>query len=56
MHFELREWDVEYFKSVDPTDAFGSNTRVYVKENQIIQIEPDYYIYTHSLWISDQGC
>lgn len=53
--FELREWDIEYFESIDPTDSFGSNTRVYIKENQIVQIEPDYNVYTHDLWITDKG-
>jgi len=53
--FELREWDIEYFESIDPTDSFGSNTRVYIKENQVVQIEPDYNVYTHDLWITDKG-
>jgi NADH dehydrogenase/NADH:ubiquinone oxidoreductase subunit G len=39
--FEIKEWDVEKFESIDPTDGFGSNTRVYINTNQILLIEPD---------------
>lgn len=53
--FELREWDVEYFESIDPTDSFGSNTRIYIKENQIVQIEPNYNSFTYDSWITDKG-
>ena len=28
--FELRSWDIEKFESIDPTDSFGSKTRVYI--------------------------
>ena len=44
--FELRGWDIEKFESIDPTDGFGSNIRVYISKDQIVQIEPDYNINT----------
>lgn len=53
--FELRGWDIEKFKSIDPTDGFGSNTRVYISKNQIIQIEPDYDLQTLNTWLTDKG-
>lgn len=28
--FELRGWDIEKFESLDPTDGFGTSTRVYI--------------------------
>lgn len=53
--FELRGWDIEKFESLDPTDSFGSNTRVYVSNNQIVLIEPDYNSNTFNTWLTDKG-
>jgi NADH dehydrogenase/NADH:ubiquinone oxidoreductase subunit G len=53
--FELRGWDIEKFESIDPTDGFGSNTRVYISKDQIIQIEPDYNVNTFNTWLTDKG-
>jgi NADH dehydrogenase/NADH:ubiquinone oxidoreductase subunit G len=53
--FELRGWDIEKFESIDPTDGFGSNTRVYISKDLVVQIEPDYDIYTQNSWITDKG-
>lgn len=53
--FELRGWDIEKFDSIDPTDGFGSNTRIYISKNQIISIEPDYNTSTFNLWLTDKG-
>lgn len=53
--FELRGWDIEKFESIDPTDGFGANTRVYVSKDQIVQIEPDYNSNTSNSWITDKG-
>lgn len=53
--FELRGWDIEKFESIDPTDGFGTNTRVSKSKNQIIQIEPDYDIYNLNTWLTDKG-
>nr|UDP55433.1 NADH dehydrogenase subunit 11b [Schizostauron trachyderma] len=53
--FELRGWDIEKFESIDPTDGFGSNTRVYINKNQVVQIEPDYNIHTLNTWLTDKG-
>ena len=52
--FELRGWDIEEFEAIDPTDSFGSNIKVYVNNNQIVQIEPDYDTYTSNTWITDK--
>ena len=53
--FELRGWDIEKFESLDPTDGFGSHTRVYVSKDQIVQIEPNYNTYTFNTWLTDKG-
>jgi NADH dehydrogenase/NADH:ubiquinone oxidoreductase subunit G len=53
--FELRGWDIEKFESIDPTDGFGSNTRVYISKDQVIQIEPDYNVHTFNTWLTDKG-
>lgn len=53
--FELRGWDIEKFESLDPTDSFGSNTRVYVSKDQIVLIEPDYNTNTFNTWLTDKG-
>ena len=53
--FELRGWDIEKFESLDPTDSFGSNTKVYVSKDQIVLIEPDYNTNTLNTWLTDKG-
>jgi NADH dehydrogenase/NADH:ubiquinone oxidoreductase subunit G len=53
--FELRGWDIEKFESFDPTDSFGSNTRVYVSKDQIVLIEPEYDVNTFNTWLTDKG-
>ena len=53
--FELRGWDIEKFESIDPTDGFGSSTRVYISKQQIVQIEPDFNANTANAWLSDKG-
>lgn len=53
--FELRGWDIEKLESIDPTDGFATNTRIYINKNQIIQIEPDYDIHFIETWLSDKG-
>ena len=53
--FELRSWDIEKFESIDPTDGFGSGTRVYINKQQIVQIEPNYNENTTNAWLSDKG-
>lgn len=53
--FELRGWDIEKFESIDPTDGFGSATRVYISKDKVVQIEPDYDIFTYNTWLTDKG-
>jgi len=53
--FELRGWDIEKFESTDPTDGFGSSTRVYISKDQIVLIEPDYNSQTLNTWLTDKG-
>ena len=53
--FELRGWEVEKFKSIDPTDGFGSTTRIYISKNQVVQIEPEYNSSTFNTWVTDKS-
>ena len=53
--FYLRNWDTEKSESFDPTDGFGSNTRVYIHNNQILLIEPEFDIQTFNTWLTDRG-
>jgi NADH-quinone oxidoreductase subunit G len=53
--FELRGWEIEKLNSIDPTDGFGSDTRVYLNKDQVIQIEPDYNNNSYHTWLTDKG-
>lgn len=53
--FVLRSWNVKSYESIDPTDAFGQNTRVYVNRNQIVKIEPQFNDKALNVWLTDKG-
>ena len=53
--FILRNWNVKSYESMDPTDAFCQNTKVYVNQNQIIKIEPRFCDETLHSWLTDKG-
>lgn len=52
--FELWRWDINKFNSVDLTDSFGCNTKVYVHKNRVIQIEPSTLNFNNN-WLSDKA-
>ena len=49
---ELREWELIESEGIDPTDSFGTNLRLSIRENQIYLAEP-YDLATP--WITDKG-
>lgn len=51
--FVSREWEVATYESIDPTDSFGQDIRVYVENNQITKIEPEFY--SLNSWLTDKG-
>lgn len=51
----LRGWEVRSYESIDPTDSFGQNTRLYIDRNQIIKIEPQFSNTSSSTWLTDKG-
>lgn len=53
--YEIRGWDIESYESVDPTDSFGQNTKVYIEDNQIVKIEPNFNNLAPSPWLTDKG-
>lgn len=53
--FELRGWDIKSYESINPTDAFGQDIRVYIENNQIIKIEPEFDNNSSNNWLTDKG-
>lgn len=53
--YEIRGWDIESYESIDPTDSFGQNTKVYIADNQIVKIEPNFNNLSSSPWLTDKG-
>ena len=53
--FALRKWDVATYNSIDITDSFGSDTKVYVNKNKIIKIEPQFSNTSSYTWLTDKG-
>jgi len=49
---ELREWEFIEGESIDPTDSFGVNLRLSIRENQIFLAEPSDPTIP---WITDKG-
>lgn len=52
---EFRRWDVKSHESVDPTDSFGQATNVYIDNDRILKIEPNYSNYSMNSWLTDKG-
>jgi NADH-quinone oxidoreductase subunit G len=53
--FILRGWNVKSYESLDPTDSFGQDTRIYINKNQIVKIEPQFSDKTSHIWLTDKG-
>ena len=49
---ELREWEFIEGEGIDPTDSFGVNLRLSVREDQIFLAEPDS---PDTPWLTDKG-
>jgi NADH dehydrogenase/NADH:ubiquinone oxidoreductase subunit G len=49
---ELREWEFIESEGIDPTDSFGVNLRLSIRENQIFLAEPND---TNTPWLTDKG-
>ena len=53
--FILRSWNVKNYDSIDPTDSFGQDTKVYVNRNKVIKIEPQFVNNLNNPWLTDKG-
>ena len=53
--FILRSWNVKNYDSIDPTDSFGQDTKVYVNRNKVIKIEPQFINNMNNPWLTDKG-
>ena len=53
--FTIRSWNVKTYSSIDPTDSFGQNTKVFINKNQIVKIEPLFSRHTKLQWLTDKG-
>ena len=49
---ELREWEFIEGEGIDPTDSFGVNLRLSIRENQIFLAEPNDI---NTPWLTDKG-
>ena len=49
---ELREWEFIESEGIDPTDSFGVNLRLSVRENQVFLAEPND---VNIPWLTDKG-
>ena len=49
--FVGRSWELKKISSIDPSDSFGTNIQVYLKNNKIIKILPGH---NDIQWISDK--
>lgn len=52
--FELRGWEIQHFKSFDPTDGFMCPTALNLNKNNIVLIEPIYNEYENN-WLNDKA-
>jgi len=53
--FELRGWDIKSYESINPTDSFGQDIIIYIENNQIIKIEPEFSNNSSNNWLTDKG-
>lgn len=53
--FILRSWNVKNYDSIDPTDSFGQDIKVYVNKNKIVKIEPQFSNNINNPWLTDKG-
>ena len=54
--FIIRSWNVKSYDSIDPTDSFGQNTKVYINKNKVVKIEPQFSNNGGaSSWLTDKG-
>ena len=53
--FILRSWNVKNYDSIDPTDSFGQETKVYENRNKIVKIEPQFVNNVNNPWLTDKG-
>ena len=55
--FLYRDWELKKIKTIDPSDSFGINILIYLKENNIVKILPSFSPENPLLsspWISDK--
>ena len=55
--FSGRSWELKKIDSIDPSDGFGLNTQVFLKNNKIVKILPGFNSQntdSHNLWISNK--
>ena len=53
--FILRSWNVKNFDSFDPTDSFSQETKVYINQNKVVKIEPQFVNNENNFWLTDKG-
>jgi len=53
--FVSRSWELKSVNSLDFSDGFATNTQVYLKNNSVVKVNPEYDTHANtSNWISDK--
>jgi len=56
--FAYRDWELKKIKTIDPSDGFGTDLLVYLKDNSIVKVLPGFSIDDHFFnsvqWITDK--
>lgn len=53
--FKSRVWDMSFNDSISFADATGSNTKIGVRNNEILRIEPRTNLYVNKYWLTDDA-
>lgn len=53
--FKSRVWEMSFTDSISYADASGSNTRIGVRNNEILRIEPRTNMYVNKYWLTDDA-
>lgn len=53
--FKSRVWDMSFNDSISFADSTGSNTKVGVRNNEILRVQPRTNMYVNKYWLSDDA-
>ncbi len=53
--FKSRVWDMSFNDSISFADSTGSNTKLGVRNNEILRVQPRTNMYVNKYWLSDDA-